>query len=62
MIKTNVCNIKTVIYIYLYIYIYNINFKAINNVLDVKMVLKTHFIYILRNSNIAIKNILKLLK
>ena len=32
------------VYIYniIYIYIY-INFKAINNVLDAKMVLKTHF-------------------
>ena len=30
------------IYIYIYIYIY-INFKALNNVLDAKMVLKTHF-------------------
>ena len=27
---------------YIYIYIY-INYKAINNVLDAKMVLKTHF-------------------
>ena len=36
------------IYIYIYIYIY-INFKAINNVLDTKMVLKTYlFIKILR--------------
>ena len=34
----------TYIYIYIYIlYIYYINLKAINNVLDTKMVLKTHF-------------------
>ena len=30
-------------YVYIYIYIY-INFKAINNVLDAKMVLKTHLL------------------
>ena len=36
--------------IYTYIYIY-INFKAINNVLDAKMVLKTHFIYIYFDTN-----------
>ena len=30
-------------YIYIYICMYIINFKAINNVLDAKMVLKTHF-------------------
>ena len=30
-------------YIYIYIYIYTyINFKAINNALDAKMLLKTH--------------------
>ena len=42
--------IYIILYIYMYVYIYNIiyiyiyiNFKAINNVLDAKMVLKTHF-------------------
>ena len=38
----NIIYICMYIYIILYIYIY-INFKAINNVLDAKMVLKTHF-------------------
>ena len=38
----NIIYIYVCIYIILYIYIY-ITFKAINNVLDAKMVLKTHF-------------------
>ena len=36
--------IYTYIHIHIYIYIIYINFKAINNVLDAKMVLKTHLL------------------
>ena len=44
MIKTNIETLFKHIYIiYIYIYILYINFKAINNALDSKMVLKTHF-------------------
>ena len=57
-------NIYIYIYIYIYICIYKyINFKAVNNVLDAKMVLKTHlFIKIFRLLYSQNTNMLKYVK
>ena len=40
---TSLSSLYICIYIYIYILYIYINFKAINNVLDAKIVLKTHF-------------------
>ena len=56
-----------IIYIYIYIYIYiniyiytYINFKAINNALDAKMVLKTHLF--IKNISLSLQKLRSLTK